>query len=80
MKKIKSIPKYNKCPFCGVGRVSTLDHYLPKTKYPTYAVTPVNLVACCAECNKKRKNRRLVKRGKMNLYTHIMMILMMQFG
>ena len=54
--KIKSIPKYNKCPFCGVGRVSTLDHYLPKTKYPTYAVTPVNLVACCAECNKKKKS------------------------
>ena len=53
--KIKSIPKYSKCPFCGVGIVSTLDHYLPKTKYPTYAVTPVNLIACCADCNKKKK-------------------------
>lgn len=52
--KIKAIPKHSKCPFCGVGRVSTLDHYLPKTKYPTYAVTPVNLVACCAECNKNK--------------------------
>ncbi len=52
--KIKAIPKYGKCPFCGVGRVSTLDHYLPKTKYPTYAVTPVNLVASCADCNKKK--------------------------
>ncbi|RHA81562.1 hypothetical protein DW918_02485 [Eubacterium ventriosum] len=54
--KIKSIPKYSKCPFCGVGTVSTLDHYLPKTKYPTYAVTPVNLIACCADCNKKKKS------------------------
>lgn len=52
--KIKSIPKFGRCPFCGVGIVSTLDHYLPKTKYPTYAVTPYNLVASCADCNKKK--------------------------
>ncbi len=52
--KIKAIPLYGKCPFCGVGRVSTLDHYLPKTKFPTYAVTPVNLVASCADCNKNK--------------------------
>ena len=54
--KIKAIPKYSKCPFCGVGIVSTLDHYLPKTKYPTYALTPVNLIACCADCNKNKKS------------------------
>ena len=54
--KIKAIPKFGKCPFCGVGIVSTLDHYLPKTKYPTYAVTPVNLIACCADCNKNKKS------------------------
>ena len=52
--KIKAIPQFERCPFCGVGRVSTLDHYLPKTEYPTYAITPYNLVASCADCNKKK--------------------------
>ena len=52
--KLKLLPRWGKCPFCGVGRVSTLDHYLPKTEYPTYAVTPYNLVASCSDCNKKK--------------------------
>lgn len=62
--KIKAIPKYGKCPFCGVGMVSTLDHYLPKTKYPTYAITPINLVACCADCNKNKKSEIIKVREK----------------
>lgn len=53
--KIRAIPKFGRCPFCGVGTVSTLDHYLPKTEYPTYAITPYNLVASCADCNKKKE-------------------------
>lgn len=39
------------CPFCGVGVVSTLDHYLPKSKFPLLAVLPSNLVPCCKDCN-----------------------------
>lgn len=40
-----------KCPYCGFGTVSTLDHYLPKSKYPIYAVYPNNLVPSCYSCN-----------------------------
>ena len=40
-----------RCPFCGVGHASTLDHYLPKTKYPQLSVIPLNLVPCCKDCN-----------------------------
>lgn len=40
-----------KCPFCGFGHASTLDHYLPKTKYPLVAVLPINLVPSCKDCN-----------------------------
>ncbi|MDI5986272.1 HNH endonuclease [Halomonas sp. M4R5S39] len=40
-----------KCPFCGVGHASTLDHYLPKVKFPAYAVLPENLVPACKDCN-----------------------------
>ena len=42
----------NICPYCGQRTVSTLDHYLPKTIYPVLAVTPINLVPACGDCNK----------------------------
>lgn len=54
--KIMKIPPFARCPFCGVRRVSTLDHYLAKTEYPTFAITPNNLIALCADCNKKKSN------------------------
>lgn len=48
---LMSLAKSGKCPICGIGQVSTLDHYLAKTIYPTYAVTPYNLVPVCKDCN-----------------------------
>lgn len=39
------------CPFCGHRTVSTLDHTLPKAEHPLFAVTPINLVPCCKDCN-----------------------------
>lgn len=39
------------CPFCGVRDVSTLDHYLPKSKYASIVVTPINLLPVCRDCN-----------------------------
>lgn len=40
-----------KCPYCGFGQVSTLDHFLSKARYPGFAVLPTNLVPCCGDCN-----------------------------
>lgn len=40
-----------RCPFCGMGHASTLDHYLPKTKYPQLSAIPLNLVPSCKDCN-----------------------------
>ncbi|MFI2073056.1 hypothetical protein [Streptomyces triculaminicus] len=42
------------CPLCTIGTVSTIDHHLPKAKYPLLAVVPVNLVPACGDCNKKK--------------------------
>jgi hypothetical protein len=42
---------HGQCPFCGHLPVSTLDHCLPKAKYPALAVTPLNLIPCCKDCN-----------------------------
>ena len=47
--KLMSLSKNGKCPICGVGQISNLDHYLAKTLYPVYAITPVNLTPMCRE-------------------------------
>jgi hypothetical protein len=41
----------NYCPSCGEpGKPNTLDHYLPKTLYPHFCVTPLNLFPMCDAC------------------------------
>jgi len=49
---IMAAPHDGRCPYCGQRVVSTLDHVLPKSLYPAYAVAPVNLVPSCSDCNK----------------------------
>lgn len=39
------------CPLCGYGQVKTVDHYLPKSKFPLYSVLTHNLVPACRDCN-----------------------------
>lgn len=42
----------DQCPFCGgVSAPATLDHFLPKSRYPHCAVMPVNLLPACYDCN-----------------------------
>jgi hypothetical protein len=48
------VPEHGRCPFCGQRRVATLDHHLPKSSYPVLAVTPVNLVPACRDCNSEK--------------------------
>lgn len=62
------LPRHSKCPFCGQRRVSTLDHLLAKTTHPSLAVTPVNLVACCSDCNKTKSN--LIYRNQGEQFLH----------
>jgi 5-methylcytosine-specific restriction endonuclease McrA len=42
------------CPLCGQRSVSTLDHHLPKSLFPSLAVTPLNLVPSCYDCNRAK--------------------------
>lgn len=46
---------HNICPYCTIRAVKTVDHFLPKSKYPSYSITPVNLVPCCRDCNTNKK-------------------------
>lgn len=50
-KLILSAP-HNLCPLCGHRDVDTLDHYLPKAKYPRLSIVPINLIPACTVCNK----------------------------
>lgn len=52
--KIKSAPRNGICPLCSQRVVTQLDHYLPKSRHPAFAVTPINLVPSCSDCNKEK--------------------------
>jgi hypothetical protein len=58
-KLILSIPN-RICPLCGQRTVTTLDHHLPKAKYPFFVVTPINLVPACSDCNKLKRGDKLM--------------------
>lgn len=49
---IKIRAPLGKCPYCRFGHVSTLDHFLPKARYPALSVLPSNLIPSCSDCNK----------------------------
>jgi len=53
--KIISKAPHGLCPICSVRIADTLDHFLPKAKYPIYSVTPLNLSPACTNCNKDKK-------------------------
>ena len=43
-----------KCPYCGFGEISELDHHLPRSKYNLFAIYARNLIPCCHVCNSKK--------------------------
>ncbi len=52
--KIKSSVPNGLCPYCQQKTVDALDHFLPKSRYVTFTVTPFNLVPVCNNCNKNK--------------------------
>ncbi|MFT8554720.1 MAG: hypothetical protein ABF697_05345 [Zymomonas mobilis] len=51
---------HEECPYCGGigdigsdGELGTADHFLPKSRFPSYSVLPLNLVPACQVCNKE---------------------------
>ena len=43
------------CPYCQQNPVKTLDHFLPKSKYVSYTISPYNLVPACSDCNTDKR-------------------------
>lgn len=52
--QLRSRAPHQICPLCGFGEVRTLDHYLPKARYPLFSVCPDNLVPACRDCNTEK--------------------------
>jgi hypothetical protein len=52
--EIFSASPQGKCPLCTQRSVTTLDHHLPKARFPALAVAPLNLVPACSDCNKAK--------------------------
>lgn len=49
---IRRTKECGKCPICGGScGITHLDHYLPKSSYPTLCVHPNNLIPICDSCN-----------------------------
>jgi hypothetical protein len=59
-----------RCPLCNHRDVSTLDHHLPKTRYPLLSVTPVNLIPACSDCNKTKSDVSPVTPGDQSLHPY----------
>jgi hypothetical protein len=59
-----------RCPFCGIGESSTIDHYLPKEQYPEFSVFPRNLVPSCSVCNTLKLGRILDEATNARMFLH----------
>jgi 5-methylcytosine-specific restriction endonuclease McrA len=58
------------CPMCGITSPSTFDHYLPSSRYPEFAVHPLNLIPCCSICN-STKNDDWLNKDDRRQYLHL---------
>lgn len=68
--QLLSRASHNICPLCGIGQASTLDHYLPKSKYPQLSVLPLNLVPSCKDCNTGKNNTVATSAEAQNLHPY----------
>lgn len=57
------------CPYCGLTKPNSFDHYLPKESFPEFSITPLNLVSCCTTCNSSKGEKWLNKNAE-RLFLH----------
>ncbi len=68
--RLMAMPARGQCPLCAQRVVSTLDHHLPKRKFPALAVTPTNLIAACADCNKAKLEHHPTEAAEQTLHPY----------
>jgi hypothetical protein len=55
--ELMALARNGRCPFCGIGAAATLDHYLPKSRYPEFATLALNLIPACDLCNRSKGHK-----------------------
>lgn len=68
--ELLAAPRNGRCPLCGHGQVSTLDHFLPKSRFPALAVAPLNLVPACFRCNQAKGDRSALLASDVTLHPY----------
>lgn len=56
------------CCYCGIGRPTTIDHYLPKSLFPEFSILSYNLIPCCPDCNNLIRNHWIDTEKKSRLF------------
>ncbi|MDU7350587.1 MAG: HNH endonuclease signature motif containing protein [Citrobacter freundii] len=56
---IRELYRNLKCPYCGQGVCSTLDHYFDKDAFCELSLNVWNLVPSCGDCNFKKLNNKI---------------------
>jgi len=67
---IRNAPPNGKCPLCGIGTVTVLDHHLPKSRYPDLSVCPYNLVPACDFCNNAKRMKYPTTAGEQTIHPY----------
>ncbi|MER5758938.1 hypothetical protein [Streptomyces sp. NPDC002082] len=68
--ELMSAPEHDRCPLCGHGTVSQLDHFMPKSSYPALCVDPLNLVPACSDCNKVKGDAKATRAEELPLHPY----------
>lgn len=69
--ELMSAPEHERCPLCGHGTVSQLDHFLPKSGYPALCVDPLNLIPACSDCNKVKADKKASVVEELTLHPYV---------
>lgn len=58
------------CCYCGIGRPTTIDHYLPKSVFPEFSTLSYNLIPCCPDCNNLKSNYWIDENSRTRLFVN----------
>ncbi len=67
---ILASPPHGICPLCAHRIASSIDHYLPKDYFPELSVVPMNLIPCCADCNRIKHSYYPAEAGEQILHPY----------
>ncbi len=67
----RGLAKDPSCPYCNIGWARQIDHFLPKSVFPEYAVAGRNLLPACADCNWLKANATIAANGSRYIHPYL---------